>query len=170
VRVHTNAANRLLRQETVTIEVADTGEGMRPEHRAKLFNEFFQVNNPSRDARLGLGLGLVVARRLAEQLGGKLTCESALHHGSIFRAHLPLRSVGGVTPHRAKEDAATYSDVKHDFGDNEVNDQTRHINKRGDERRRAGCRIEPEPAQNKGQHGTGEASPSHDTDQRKENR
>ncbi|MGN6369733.1 MAG: sensor histidine kinase [Phycisphaerae bacterium] len=78
------------REGSLVIEVADTGEGMRPEDRGKLFNEFFQVNNPSRDARLGLGLGLVVANRLTEQLGGELTCESVLHEGSTFRAILPM--------------------------------------------------------------------------------
>ncbi len=173
VRVLTNNPNPLLRKETVTIEVADTGEGMRPEHRANLFNEFFQVNNPSRDARLGLGLGLVVARRLAEQLGGKLTCESELHHGSVFRAELPLRSVEGISPPREIDPAATHSKkrtVKHDFGHNEVDDQPGDIDQRGDERRRARRRIEPEPPQNERKHGTGEASPAHDTDQREENR
>ncbi len=170
VRVYIKDADRLRRQERVTIEVADTGEGMRPEHRAKLFNEFFQVNNPSRDARLGLGLGLVVARRLVEQLGGKLTCESELHRGSLFRAELPLRSVEGVTPPSERGDAAAYSDVKHDFGDNEVDDQTRDIHERRDERRRAGRRIEPKPAQNERKHGTGEASPPDNADQCEENR
>jgi signal transduction histidine kinase len=170
LRVSLDGADRRARRGSVIIEVADTGEGMRPEDREKLFNEFFQVNNPSRDARLGLGLGLVVARRLAEQLGGKLTCESELHRGSVFRAELPRRCIADVTPHRVMGDAATYSDVEHDFGDDEVDDQTRDVDKRGDKRGRAGRRIEPEPAQNERKHGTREASPPHNADQREENR
>jgi signal transduction histidine kinase len=71
------------------IEVADTGDGIAPEHRDKVFREFFQAHNPSRDARLGLGLGLVVAERLAHQLGGRLECQSELRKGSTFRLTLP---------------------------------------------------------------------------------
>jgi signal transduction histidine kinase len=71
------------------VEVADTGEGIAAEHREKVFREFFQAHNPSRDARLGLGLGLVIALRLAHQLGGRLDCFSEPRKGSTFRLTLP---------------------------------------------------------------------------------
>jgi signal transduction histidine kinase len=74
----------------LAIEIVDTGEGLLPEHQENLFNEFFQANNPSRDSRLGLGLGLVLARRLTEQLGGTLSCRSERHKGSTFCIRLPL--------------------------------------------------------------------------------
>jgi signal transduction histidine kinase len=73
----------------INIEVADTGPGIPPDHLAHLFQEFYQVNNPSRDARLGLGLGLVVARRLALQLGGALHATSEPPRGSAFTLRLP---------------------------------------------------------------------------------
>lgn len=72
------------------IEVTDTGDGIAPEHREKVFREFFQANNPSRDARLGLGLGLVIAERLAHQLGGSLQCHSELRKGTRMLLLLPL--------------------------------------------------------------------------------
>jgi signal transduction histidine kinase len=78
-------------QSALWIDIIDTGDGIPPAHQQKLFHEFFQANNPSRDARLGLGLGLVVAHRLAEQLGGTIHCESELHKGSGFRIELPLQ-------------------------------------------------------------------------------
>jgi signal transduction histidine kinase len=76
----------------LSIEVTDTGHGVLPEHQEKLFHEFFQANNPSRDARLGLGLGLVIARRLTEQLGGTLCCKSEPNKGSTFTVELPMQS------------------------------------------------------------------------------
>ncbi|HVX83716.1 MAG TPA: HAMP domain-containing sensor histidine kinase [Phycisphaerae bacterium] len=77
--------------EALLLEVADTGAGIAPDHLEHLFQEFYQVNNPSRDARLGLGLGLVVARRLAGQLGGTLRATSELGDGSTFQLRLPRR-------------------------------------------------------------------------------
>jgi signal transduction histidine kinase len=77
--------------DALLLEVIDTGAGIAPDHLQHLFQEFYQVNNPSRDARLGLGLGLVVARRLAGQLGGTLRAASELGEGSTFQLRLPRR-------------------------------------------------------------------------------
>jgi signal transduction histidine kinase len=76
---------------SLLIEVEDTGVGIPTEALPRLFEEFYQANNPSRDARLGLGLGLVIAKRLAHQLGGSLTCESTIGKGSTFLIRLPVR-------------------------------------------------------------------------------
>ncbi len=77
-------------KKSVLLEIQDTGCGIPLEDQHRLFNEFYQANNPSRDARLGLGLGLVIARRLAQQLGGNLTCDSTPGKGTIFSVRLPL--------------------------------------------------------------------------------
>jgi len=76
--------------EHCLIEVIDTGEGIAPAHLPKIFREFFQANNPGRDARQGLGLGLVIAERLTQQLGGSLGCESELKKGTAMRVALPI--------------------------------------------------------------------------------
>jgi len=76
--------------KSVVLQIQDTGCGIPAEEQHRLFNEFYQANNPSRDARLGLGLGLVIARRLAQQLGGNLTCDSAPGRGTTFFVKLPL--------------------------------------------------------------------------------
>ena len=52
------------------LHVSDTGIGITPEDRERLFEEFYQVGNANRDSRKGFGLGLAIARRLATQLGG----------------------------------------------------------------------------------------------------
>ena len=69
----------------VAIEVVDSGAGIAPEHRERVFDEFFQV--PGRAGRPrsgGMGLGLAIVRRFAVLLGHDLTLRSAPGHGSRF--------------------------------------------------------------------------------------
>jgi signal transduction histidine kinase len=77
---------------SVTITIQDTGCGIPNQHQSRLFKEFFQANNPSRDPRLGLGLGLVIAQRLTHQLSGNLTCTTTPDRGSTFTLTLPLKT------------------------------------------------------------------------------
>nr|MBP6564779.1 hybrid sensor histidine kinase/response regulator [Burkholderiales bacterium] len=69
----------------VAIEIVDSGAGIAPEHRERVFDEFFQV--PGRAGRPrsgGMGLGLAIVRRFAVLLGHELTLRSAPGHGSRF--------------------------------------------------------------------------------------
>jgi two-component system, sensor histidine kinase len=66
------------------IEVRDSGEGIDPVHHQRIFEEFFQVDNPGRDRASGLGLGLSIVQRLAELLHHPLGLASAPHQGSTF--------------------------------------------------------------------------------------
>ncbi len=66
----------------VEIAVADTGPGIRVEDQARLFAAFTQVDSANR--REGSGLGLHLARKLAELLGGELEVQSEHGKGSIF--------------------------------------------------------------------------------------
>jgi two-component system, sensor histidine kinase len=77
------------RSRRVNIHVVDTGIGIAPQDREHLFEEFFQVHNAERNRTKGFGLGLAIARRLARQLGGDVTVESAEGHGSRFTVVLP---------------------------------------------------------------------------------
>lgn len=81
----------------VQVHVIDTGVGIAPEHHARLFDEFYQVQNTERDRRKGFGLGLTIARRLARQLGGDVTVESAPGSGSRFSIVLPASVRGANT-------------------------------------------------------------------------
>jgi len=73
----------------VEIAVADTGVGIAPENRAMIFEPFWQVE-PSMTRRYGgVGLGLYIARRLVDALGGTITLDSKLGRGSTFRVWLP---------------------------------------------------------------------------------
>lgn len=72
------------RGDDVVIEVRDSGIGIAPEQRAKVFDDFYQVDNPARDRRRGLGLGLAIVRRLAQLLGHSIELRSQPGHGTVF--------------------------------------------------------------------------------------
>lgn len=71
-------------RETLSIEVWDTGIGIPDGELKSIFNEYHQIDNPSRDRSLGLGLGLPIVQRLAELLGHRITVRSNLGRGSVF--------------------------------------------------------------------------------------
>jgi signal transduction histidine kinase len=73
----------------VEIHVIDTGIGIGPTARGRLFDEFFQLHNHERDPRKGVGLGLAIARRLVGQLKGEIEVQSAAGSGSRFTVVLP---------------------------------------------------------------------------------
>ncbi len=77
-------------RQQVVISVADSGPGIDPAEQEHLFDGFQQAGAVR--AQGGTGLGLVVARRLAEIHGGNLWFESVVEHGSVFHVALPAAS------------------------------------------------------------------------------
>jgi signal transduction histidine kinase/ActR/RegA family two-component response regulator len=75
------------------VEVWDTGPGIAPEERERVFEEFYQAGNPERDRRAGLGLGLSIVRRLAQLLGLALELHSVPGRGTRFVVVLPATEV-----------------------------------------------------------------------------
>jgi signal transduction histidine kinase len=70
--------------------VADTGIGMTPEQRAKLFEEFSQADATTAQRFGGTGLGLAITRKLARMMGGDVTVTSEPGKGSTFTVRLPV--------------------------------------------------------------------------------
>lgn len=77
------------------IEVWDTGIGIAEGNQQAIFQEFFQLGNPERDRRKGLGLGLAIVQGLCETLGVELELTSVPGRGSVFRLIVPVE-LGGV--------------------------------------------------------------------------
>ena len=71
------------------ISILDQGMGISNEELPRLFDRFFQTRK-ARERRLGLGLGLYIAKGLTEAHGGKIWAESVLGHGSTFHVWLPF--------------------------------------------------------------------------------
>jgi two-component system, OmpR family, sensor kinase len=69
----------------LTIRIADDGEGISPEHRDRIFGRFARLDGRSQ----GAGLGLPIARWIAEAHGGTLTLEETSGSGSCFAVSLP---------------------------------------------------------------------------------
>jgi diguanylate cyclase (GGDEF)-like protein/PAS domain S-box-containing protein len=69
------------------VSVEDTGIGLDPDHRTRLFQPFEQIDASSTRRHGGSGLGLAISRRLAELMGGELVAESEgiPGRGSTFR-------------------------------------------------------------------------------------
>jgi two-component system CheB/CheR fusion protein len=75
--------------DRVVFEVGDTGPGIAPQHHAKIFERFWQVDGGATRRDSGLGIGLAAAREYARLLGGDVEVESRLGEGAIFRFWLP---------------------------------------------------------------------------------
>ncbi|MCA1827271.1 MAG: PAS domain-containing protein [Myxococcales bacterium] len=74
----------------VAFSVADTGIGIAADRLAAVFEEFAQADAEIGRKYGGTGLGLTISRRLVELHGGKLTVESEVDKGSLFRFELRL--------------------------------------------------------------------------------
>jgi len=73
----------------VVVEVCDTGIGIRPEDREKIFEGFFRTREAKATGAVGTGLGLSIVKRLVERLGGTIELESEPGRGTCFRVFLP---------------------------------------------------------------------------------
>jgi signal transduction histidine kinase len=82
-------AGRALDETTVEITVRDTGVGIPEEKQAHIFEPFVQLDRSLSRIREGVGLGLAISRDLARGMGGDLTVESRVDHGSCFVLTLP---------------------------------------------------------------------------------
>jgi signal transduction histidine kinase len=76
----------------VFVRIADSGCGMRAEHLDRVFGEYSQLNEGSRQGGAGWGLGLAISRRMMRLLGGEITVESEVDVGSTFTVVIPASS------------------------------------------------------------------------------
>ncbi len=89
--------------EIAKITVADTGVGIPPEHLPYIFDEFRQADGGTSRRFGGSGLGLSIAKKYAQLLGGAIAAGSELGKGSVFTVSLPLKYTGSL-PESGPED------------------------------------------------------------------
>ena len=92
--------------------VTDTGVGISPQDRAKLFQPFTQIDASSTRAHSGTGLGLALTNRLIQLHGGKIWVDSEINEGSTFSFTFPLhqqeQKVEVTTPDTSKPETAAF--------------------------------------------------------------
>ncbi len=71
--------------------IKDTGIGIGEDFREHIFEPFTQENQGARTNYGGVGLGMSIAKKLIDQMGGTVEVESRLGEGSLFRVNLPIR-------------------------------------------------------------------------------
>jgi PAS domain S-box-containing protein len=80
--------------EQITVAVRDTGIGIAPEDRARIFLEFEQADIGSTRKFGGIGLGLTISKRIVERMGGSIAIEGTPGEGSTFAVSVPLPAAG----------------------------------------------------------------------------
>jgi signal transduction histidine kinase len=76
--------------DNALVSVTDTGCGMTPEVRERIFDAFFTT----KPAGEGTGLGLDIVRKIVEKHGGRILVDSAVGQGSTFTVSLPIAGIG----------------------------------------------------------------------------
>ncbi|MEO9085877.1 MAG: HAMP domain-containing sensor histidine kinase [Ktedonobacteraceae bacterium] len=79
--------------EWAVLSVCDTGPGIDPEDLPHIFKRHYRARHTTTSSKLGAGLGLSIARLIAEAHGGSITVESTPGKGTCFRVWLPLPPV-----------------------------------------------------------------------------
>ena len=90
----------LAQPNSVKISVSDTGPGIPPEYHLEIFDDFFRL--PTNEKSEGMGLGLAIARRLVQGMGGKIWVESESGAGCKFSFIVPLKPPVGDSEGRRK--------------------------------------------------------------------
>lgn len=76
----------------IRVDVKDTGPGIAPDDRLRIFDSFTQASADGTRRPEGTGLGLAISNRLAKLLGGTISVTSTVGEGSTFTLMLPVRS------------------------------------------------------------------------------
>lgn len=85
IEIHTS----INQEGALELSVSDTGIGIPPEYKEKIFEKFFQVDSSPTRKYEGTGIGLAIAKGIVEIHNGKITVESVLGEGSKFTVILP---------------------------------------------------------------------------------
>ena len=85
-------------QDSVEIEISDTGDGIKPEHLEHIFDSFFTTkkNHKFTEEHSGTGLGLAFCKKIIEEHEGRISAQSRSGSGTKFKIVLPKCSQGNT--------------------------------------------------------------------------
>ncbi len=95
-----------LPDDSIRIEVVDTGIGMSAEQQERIFEDFVQADGTVTRRFGGSGLGMAIVRRLVQMMNGQITVDSAPGKGSTFRVTVPLPEAQHIAQKTASQTAA----------------------------------------------------------------
>ena len=84
------SVNAIKRMDMAQIDISDTGMGIPPEHLPHIFERFYRAHHVHAGVDVGVGLGLSIAKTIAEIHHGNIEVESEVNKGSTFHVLLPL--------------------------------------------------------------------------------
>ena len=93
VSVRTKIENETEKDYTLCLTVSDTGIGISPEDQNKLFTAFNQADTSITRRYGGSGLGLVICKKLCEEMHGRINLSSELNKGSTFQAWIKVEKL-----------------------------------------------------------------------------
>lgn len=93
VLIHTKIEQETDKDYTLSISISDTGLGISLEDQGKLFTAFNQADTSITRRYGGSGLGLVICKKLCEEMHGRISLTSELNKGSVFTAHIKVEKL-----------------------------------------------------------------------------
>ncbi|MDR2295385.1 MAG: response regulator, partial [Clostridiales Family XIII bacterium] len=99
IRIDTSLAGEEGGLCTLRIDVTDTGIGISPEQRTRLFGSFQQADSGTSRKFGGTGLGLAISKRIVEMMDGRIWVESEIGRGSVFS--FTIRAARGASTRRS---------------------------------------------------------------------
>jgi signal transduction histidine kinase len=88
-----NISVSLVRKDSSALAtISDTGIGIPPEHLPHIFERFYRVDKARSRADGGVGLGMAIAKYIAESHKGNITVESEVGKGTTFNVSIPLKN------------------------------------------------------------------------------
>jgi two-component system, sensor histidine kinase len=94
-------------ERSVVLTIEDTGKGIPASEHSRIFEEFYQLDNPGRDRSKGVGLGLTIVQRLCELSGAQVSVHSEPGQGTCFRVEFPAVT-NTAEPREANAEARAY--------------------------------------------------------------
>ena len=99
----------------LSLEVRNSGIGIPPDVRSRLFQPFFQIDGSNTRKFGGTGLGLTIVKRLVDMMDGRISVENASGKGAVFRVELGLQKLDQATILSLKSQSATNCKVAQSF-------------------------------------------------------